>query len=801
MDEKVFDSVPKKDNIGKNVGDAVAGNVLNKRSEGKNTSEELENQAKTVAKSAIAAGKATAKASAGDVVGAVKDVAKDEGLRKLILATVIAIICIPIMMCSLVPNVLLAPTEEAYSDNHHRVTLMDIIKGLFHKNADTEVNLFTANSIDTALNELVKNKMINDNSLKVIASDNETIPDFDVAPNNANITMQNMIKATQYFYEKRHKALLQYVDDDFNSRKRHLKGNVTKVITDPLANGTTTTAQEAVKLMALYSVMNDDNIEGISFDDFREWLGDETAGFFFKKDDDGYESWHRKPKKWQGSMLSQKLYDQKRREINDGTFKNDNYKDNYTSALSEILKVNPEVSENTYENVYYTTDEITGEQKRHVEYYSIITYSINVKSVDDICENIVKFNEAVTLDNDGKPVKLDMASHREEYYKELCGMGEGEGVALKYFGVQGGTLYGGGVGNGSDIVKVAVSQIGVVEIPENYVLYNDWYYGAHIGGPNAPWCATFVSWCANECGYIDSGIIPKGAHCSVFRGFYGDKGAAASVADTSFIPKPGDLIIRTGDAHIGIVEKYENGTLYTIEGNSGIGISDVNNNGGCVARHAYGTGQSRSILNAWGSGGIYCRPEYPMTSDGIGAVCFAFETGGQQFGKANPWYCEDIQDGAGMNYGMMSTNRGQAQSLYNYIIANSENFKKQIGSRSMFSAEFNKWWTGQHSDTDTEEMSALQSAWVWQAYGEPVCAGNYTYLKRSRALQEMALSRAVHRGYAGARSMFSKAGIDESMTDEQIINAIYDFETAHITPSYLRPRMILEKNMIKDNFL
>ena len=27
------------------------------------------------------------------------------------------------------------------------------------------------------------------------------------------------------------------------------------------------------------------------------------------------------------------------------------------------------------------------------------------------------------------------------------------------------------------------------------------------------WCACFVSWCADQCGYIDSGLIPKFAGC------------------------------------------------------------------------------------------------------------------------------------------------------------------------------------------------------------------------------------------------------------------------------------------------
>ena len=27
------------------------------------------------------------------------------------------------------------------------------------------------------------------------------------------------------------------------------------------------------------------------------------------------------------------------------------------------------------------------------------------------------------------------------------------------------------------------------------------------------WCACFVSWCADQCGYIESGLVPKFAGC------------------------------------------------------------------------------------------------------------------------------------------------------------------------------------------------------------------------------------------------------------------------------------------------
>lgn len=61
------------------------------------------------------------------------------------------------------------------------------------------------------------------------------------------------------------------------------------------------------------------------------------------------------------------------------------------------------------------------------------------------------------------------------------------------------------------------------------------------------------------------------------------------------------------------------------------------------------------------------------------------------------------------------------------------------------------------------------------------------------------------RGSSGARGMFAKAGISEGMTDEQIINTVYDYEATHITAgeytAACRQRMVLEKRMILENFL
>ena len=85
------------------------------------------------------------------------------------------------------------------------------------------------------------------------------------------------------------------------------------------------------------------------------------------------------------------------------------------------------------------------------------------------------------------------------------------------------------------------------------------------------WCACFVSWCADQCGYIESGIIPKFSSCSEGVNWFKGKG---QWQDRNYVPATGDLIFFDWDGdgitdHTGIVEKCENGRIYTVEGNSG----------------------------------------------------------------------------------------------------------------------------------------------------------------------------------------------------------------------------------------
>lgn len=169
-----------------------------------------------------------------------------------------------------------------------------------------------------------------------------------------------------------------------------------------------------------------------------------------------------------------------------------------------------------------------------------------------------------------------------------------------------------------DIVNIARSQVGYQEGSsssqlagttyggKNYTEYGRWY------GLQDMWCAMFVSWCADVAG-VSTSVVPK--HCFTPTGlqWFKDRGRAYSrstVAKGNYTPKAGDIIYfkssRNSNStnHVGIVTKYSNGTVYTIEGNTS--SATISTNGGAVCEKSY------SISNTYI---VYiCSPAYKTTS-------------------------------------------------------------------------------------------------------------------------------------------------------------------------------------------
>ena len=113
-----------------------------------------------------------------------------------------------------------------------------------------------------------------------------------------------------------------------------------------------------------------------------------------------------------------------------------------------------------------------------------------------------------------------------------------------------------------DIVAVALSQVGNVGGQP----YWSWYgFSSRV-----EWCACFVSWCGEQCGYIESGALPKFSYCPTGVEWFRSRG---QWLDRNSIPPAGSVIFFDwgGDGvadHVGIVEFCDGAYVYTIEGNS-----------------------------------------------------------------------------------------------------------------------------------------------------------------------------------------------------------------------------------------
>lgn len=156
---------------------------------------------------------------------------------------------------------------------------------------------------------------------------------------------------------------------------------------------------------------------------------------------------------------------------------------------------------------------------------------------------------------------------------------------------------------GLKIVAVAMQE---VEDSDNNIgggKYKQWY------GMNDNWCAMFVSWCADQCGYIEEGIMPRTASVAAMKKWYMDKNLYHT-QESGYEPKPGDIIIfGNGKSHTGIVIAYDEDAkeLTTIEGNTGTSHTDPYHKGSRVKRKSY------PLNYAYIAG--YGTPEYPAEED------------------------------------------------------------------------------------------------------------------------------------------------------------------------------------------
>ena len=120
---------------------------------------------------------------------------------------------------------------------------------------------------------------------------------------------------------------------------------------------------------------------------------------------------------------------------------------------------------------------------------------------------------------------------------------------------------------GQRLVNVALGEVGNNEGNSSHHKYEA-YNGL---GDEQPWCAAFVSWCAGQAGYVDSGIIPKFVACTSQYSLLLNAGGVEHLEGSGYNPVAGDIIFYGTSrerTHTGIVISSDENYVYTVEGNT-----------------------------------------------------------------------------------------------------------------------------------------------------------------------------------------------------------------------------------------
>lgn len=152
----------------------------------------------------------------------------------------------------------------------------------------------------------------------------------------------------------------------------------------------------------------------------------------------------------------------------------------------------------------------------------------------------------------------------------------------------------------TQIVEAAQNELNDADKTVGGYRYKNWY------GMDANWCAMFVSYCADKCGFIEKGIMPKTASVAASKQWYINNNLYHDAA-SGYVPKAGDIIIfGNGMSHTGIVTGYnpETKKLTTIEGNSGRSSTTPYHKGSHVKEHTYSITYSK--IAGYGT------PQYPQ---------------------------------------------------------------------------------------------------------------------------------------------------------------------------------------------
>ncbi|WP_279153677.1 CHAP domain-containing protein [Thomasclavelia cocleata] len=305
--------------------------------------------------------------------------------------------------------------------------------------------------------------------------------------------------------------------------------------------------------------------------------------------------------------------------------------------------------------------------------------------------------------------------------------------------------------------------------------YRKWYTGEADG---ANWCATFVSWVADQAGILDISI-PKYQSCDAGVEWFKQRQQfqyTSAYGGTNYIPKRGDIVFfckgdKKDSTHTGIVIKYENDTITTIEGNSSNTIKKKN----------YSIANTKKTILGFAS------PSYPsLGSDGTtGFLSEAFKF--FAIGESGKNYDKGFSSSDGyhaLGYYQFD-NRYDLQDFLNYcyntdsaLYAEFESFLKIKKSKLANNRKLENAWHTVYKKNPSS-FAILQDQFEYNNYYIPVEAElkkkGIDISNRADVVKGMCCSFSNWSGTVTASKIIIDSKVKSSMTDKQFVSKVYDY--------------------------
>lgn len=179
------------------------------------------------------------------------------------------------------------------------------------------------------------------------------------------------------------------------------------------------------------------------------------------------------------------------------------------------------------------------------------------------------------------------------------------------------------------------------------------------------------------------------------------------------------------------------------------------------------------MYGLWPSGEPIPPKPKASTNTTLGNLAKKYESSG------NPsTIARNAGDIGGASYGTYQITQGTMPGFVSFLKNSGNPLSGLLGSVQIATKEFDKAWKAAASQNGGKTLNAAEEGFIKQSHYDPAAssikkATGVDVNKRSNAVQQVLWSVSVQHGPGGAKNVFKSAGINNNMTDRQIIDAVY----------------------------